>query len=212
MRKKIKKKKISRLILSISVVLLALVALYFSPWNYKKLNVPNYNQMELGIPEGCEGVSLLQGFHYKNEATDLEPVEFLDQIPRANSPYEGFAGNPFVTQKHIYSAIFDEPLTEWASNYGDVRNISDSSASKLYKEVKAGKPVVVWVTVHFKPIRNVKWKFGEAPGNNHAVLLAGYNRILNKVYVSDPVDGEYWMSKTKFEKIYHARKMAVVVE
>lgn len=177
---------------------------------YRKLAVPNYNQYALGIPEGCEGVSLLQALKAKGYATAYSPHQFLSLIPKASSPYNGFVGSPFKASNQ-YTAIFASPLAKWGNKFGNVTNLSGSSVTTLLKEVAKGNPVVVYVTVHFASPTWAKWPFGTLPNNNHAVTLAGFNQATQQVYVSDPIDGQYWLSLSKFTKIYNARKMAVVV-
>lgn len=62
------------------------------------------------------------------------------------------------------------------------------------------------------PLAWGNWSFGRVPNNNHAVTLSGYNKHNGTVYITDPIDGKYWMSASKFASIYEARKMAVVVK
>lgn len=177
---------------------------------YIKLNVVNYNQYANGLPEGCEGVSLLEALKYKHKALSYSPRGFLSTIPKASSPYRGFVGSPF-TSSNQYTAIFAAPLAQWGKRFGNVVNISGSSVNALLQEVLKGNPVVVYVTIHFAPLQWAKWPFGTVPNNNHAVTLCGYNQAASQVYVSDPIDGRYWLSLSKFSAIYNARKMAVVV-
>lgn len=100
----------------------------------------------------------------------------------------------------------------WGKQYETkVANISGASVDTLINEVRAGNPVVTWVTINFQPVRWGAWPFGVAVNNNHAVTLDGFNKASNQVHVSDPISGTYWLSRTTFEAIYNARKYAVVV-
>lgn len=182
-------------------------------YRYKKLNVVNYNQYKWGIPVGCEGVSLLEALQFKGRAKNYTPTTFLKTIPKSTnrSPYTGFVGSPFVEDNWTYTAIFNKPLAKWGARFGNVTDISGSSVNTLLNEVMKGNPVVSYVTIHFAPLDWYLWNFGYAPNNNHAVTLSGYDEKAGKVYVSDPIDGKYWMSLNTFSKIYNARKMAVVV-
>lgn len=178
---------------------------------YTKLNVGNYNQYQLGIPVGCEGVSLITALHYKGKATNYSPYAFLRTIPKASSPYKGFVGSPFNGHSNLYTAIFASPLAAWGRKYGNVINRSGATTTDLLGEVAKGNPVVAYVTIHFAPLQWANWPFGRVPNNNHAVVIAGYDRVNQRVYLSDPIDGRYWLSLSKFNAIYSARKMAVVV-
>ncbi|MBF0777240.1 glycosyhydrolase [Streptococcus cuniculi] len=182
--------------------------------NYRLLGVKNYKQYAFGAPSGCEGASLLQALQYKGKLTDWGLVQFLKTIPKSpnGNPNSGFVGSPFEEHRYVYSAIYPAPLTTWAKQYHpNVQDISGSSVDSLLDEVKAGNPVVTWVTINFQPVRRGSWPFGPAVNNNHAVTLDGFNQLTNQVHVSDPIGGSYWLSRSTFEKIYTARKYAVVV-
>lgn len=180
----------------------------------KVLNVPYYNQNAWGAPVGCEGVALLQALQTKGYAKQYNPRTFLNEIPKSvdGTPYTGFVGSPFIANPWQFTAIFDSALTKWGNRYGRVENISGSSTAQLLDQVWQGNPVVAYVTVHMTPLAWGNWSFGRVPNNNHAVTLSGYNKHNGTVYITDPIDGKYWMSASKFASIYEARKMAVVVK
>lgn len=178
---------------------------------YRVLSVPNYNQYKEGAPVGCEGVSLYQALRFKGKASGYSLRQFLNTIPKANSPYNGFVGSPFVANNNTYTAIFAGPLTKWAQRFCTAANLTGASVSQLMAEVLKGNPVVAYVTVHFAPINWGYWPFGRVPNNNHAVTIAGADLVNNRLYLSDPIDGKYWISVAKFSSIYDARKMAVVI-
>lgn len=178
---------------------------------YTKLKVPYYNQFHYGAPVGCEGVSLIMAMHYKGMATRYSVRKFLSTIPKSSTPYRGFVGSPFVSNAFQYTAIFASPLAAWGRKYGNAVNATGSSVTRLLAEVAKGNPVVVYVTVHFASPQWANWPFGRVPNNNHAVVLAGFDQNKQRIYVSDPIDGQYWLSLSKFTAIYNTRKMAVVV-
>lgn len=176
------------------------------------LNVPNYNQYKEGAPVGCEGTSLFEALQYKGYVKNYTLHSFLNTIPKASSPYSGFVGSPFISDNNTYTAIFAAPLAKWGSRFGNVSNISGASVQELANQVLAGNPVVAYVTVHFAGVRWGTWSFGRVPNNNHAVAIAGVDLTKQQFYLSDPIDGKYWISISKFASIYNVRKMAVVVK
>ncbi|QFQ92431.1 GW dipeptide domain-containing protein [Lacticaseibacillus manihotivorans] len=177
------------------------------------INVPNYNQFKAGAPVGCEGVSLYQALRAKGYAGKYSLRAFLNTIPKANTPFSGFVGSPFVANNNTYTAIFAAPLAKWGSRFGKVSNVSGRSVNQLMQLVLSGDSVVAYVTEHFAPVRWGNWSFGRVPNNNHAVTIAGADLANQKLYLSDPIDGKYWISVQKFSRIYDARnKMAVVVQ
>lgn len=181
-------------------------------YRYKKLNVPNYNQYTYQVPTGCEGTALLQALQYKGYVKKENPTTFLKKIPRTNSPYTGFGGNPFLPDVQPgFPAIFSKPLAKWGKKYGNVIDYSGKSFSTAINEVMKGNPSVIYVTVGLKPVQWGSFAFGKAVINNHAVTLAGYDEEKGKVYLSDSISGKYWASYSKVKKIYDARKWTVTV-
>ncbi|OJG24699.1 hypothetical protein RR47_GL002293 [Enterococcus columbae DSM 7374 = ATCC 51263] len=182
-------------------------------YQQRVLSVPYYNQNAWGAPVGCEGVALLQALQAKGYAKQYNPRSFLNEIPHSTdgTPYTGFVGSPFIANNWQFTAIFDQALTKWGQRYGNVSNISGSSTSQLLDQIWQGNPVVAYVTVHMTPLAWGIWQFGRVPNNNHAVTLSGFNKHNGTVFVTDPIDGQYWMPASKFASIYEARKMAVVV-
>jgi uncharacterized protein YvpB len=176
------------------------------------LNVPNYNQYKEGAPVGCEGTSLYEALRYKGYVKNYSLHNFLNTIPKASSPYSGFVGSPFIADNNTYTAIFSAPLAKWGSKFGKVYNISGASVQDIAKQVLAGNPIVAYVTVHFAGVRWGTWSFGRVPNNNHAVAVAGVDLTKKQFYLSDPIDGKYWISMSKFASIYNVRKMAIVVK
>lgn len=184
---------------------------------YKSQLVPTY------APYGCEGVSLLMALSYKGY-TSTTTKAFLDKMPKStNNPYSGFAsGNPYKTINNVFQSIFPAPLTKYGKTYHkNVANGTNYTATQLKKELDAGNPIVVFVTLDFaKPIM-AKWNLGAAGkqtlvDNMHVVTLIGYNKSTGAYYVADPnkktaSSGKYWVSKSRFEAAYNPLKFAVIV-
>ncbi|MCX2454642.1 C39 family peptidase [Lacticaseibacillus nasuensis] len=179
--------------------------------SYQIPNVPNYNQYEAGAPVGCEGVSLYQALQAKGDVDHYSLHTFLTMLPKAATPDQGFVGSPFVADAKTYTAIYAAPLANFGKQFGQVVNLPEASLATIEAEVTAGNPVVAYVTEHFAAPRFGQWSFGRVVNNNHAVTVAGFNRLTRKLYVSDPIDGQYWISASKFAAAYNVRHMAVVV-
>lgn len=175
------------------------------------LGAENIHQMAWGAVNGCEAASLLMGLHFKCRALNLSYGQFLKTMPinQAGNPYRGFGGSPFKNQPEKFEAIFVRPLLNWGRQYGRLLDLSGAAPAWLYAEVAKHNPVVTYVTVHFETPDWEPYPFGRVPVNNHAVLLDGFSD--QKVHVSDPIDGKYWLAKEKFEAIYNTRRMAVAV-
>ncbi|KRK89949.1 C39 family peptidase [Lentilactobacillus sunkii] len=175
------------------------------------LNAGNINQLAWGAINGCEAASLLEGLHYQQRALKLSYGQFLLQMPISEdaNPYHGFGGSPFKNQPGKFEAIFTRPLMWWGSQYGRLQELSGADPKWLYTSVYDHNPVLTFVTVHFEAPEWDQYPFGMVPSNNHAVLLDGVD--VDRVHVSDPIDGQYWLTKAKFEQIYNARRMAITI-
>lgn len=184
-----------------------------------KVSIPTYNQHSTGYPRGCEGVSLYMALRGKGYLKGISLKKFMNTMPKSSSnPEKGYVGDPRKSasssvNKGKRTTINPSPLAKWGAKYGDVKSLQGSKPSKLKKELKKGNPIVVWVTGAWATPRWGRWSWGKAVTNNHAVCLVGYNSKNGKYLINDCSGGrgEYWVSKSKFEKIYNARKFAVVV-
>lgn len=60
-------------------------------------------------------------------------------LSKDNNPYNVFSGNLFKWLNNIYQSIYPVPLATWCTQYGNVSNISGSSAQTLKQEIKKWK-------------------------------------------------------------------------
>lgn len=175
------------------------------------LNAENINQLWWQMPNGCEPAALLEGLHVKGYATEFDYLSFLKTMPRAAdyNPYHGFGGEPDQDVTGHFEAIFPAPLVSWAKNYAPVSDLSGLTAEEMPSLLQQKKPVVAYVTVGFETPEWGQYSFGQALSNNHAVLVDGFFGEL--LHVSDPIDGRYWLSMTRFKKAYDARQWSVKI-
>lgn len=176
------------------------------------LDAENINQYTWGMPNGCEPAALLEGLHLKGRELAKDYAAFIREMPISPNynPYEGFGGDPATNVPGHFEAIFPEPLTQWASRYANVTDISGSSIAELKTYVNQKNPVVAYVTVGFETPEWGDYSFGRALANNHAVLVDGWAGTL--IHVSDPIDGQYWLPEAKFAQAYDARHWAVLLD
>lgn len=184
-----------------------------------KVSIPTYNQHSKGYPRGCEGVSLYMALRGKGYLKGVSLKKFMSKMPKSSSnPEKGFVGNPkqgatSAANRGKRTTINPRPLAKWGAKYGTVECLQGASVTRLKKELQQGNPIVVWVTSGWAKPKWGRWSWGKAVTNNHAVCLVGYNTKTGKYLINDCSKGrgEYWVSRSKFEKIYKARKFAVVV-
>jgi uncharacterized protein YvpB len=190
---------------------------------YKILDVPYHSQLApVYAPVGCEPTALLMGLQYKGIATNVSYRQFLDAMPKhPSNPEKGFAGSPYTLDNNIRTTIYPQALTDYGNTYaaGRVVNFSGSSVDDIKKEILAGNPVVVYLTVKRQaPIYanySIEGTTQSLIKNNHAVLVTGYDSEANKLRITDPWSwsgrNEYWLDIPSFAYSYNLRNHSIVI-
>lgn len=177
------------------------------------LNVPYVSQLAAGAPMGCEGAAMMQAYRYKGKMRNRSLVSLLHEMPISpnNNPNNGFVGSPFNVTQGIYQTIFAGPFTSWANRYGLAKNITGANLSTLKDELRAGNPIVVWVTIGMNPPRYEHYFFGKVVSNLHVCTLDGFDEATQRFHIMDPYAGSYWVSRQVFESSYNFFKQAVSI-
>ncbi len=155
---------------------------------------------------GCEAVSVKMlldkfGFNLTKEGVvnefplDDTEVQFDEygKISVWGDPDKGFVGS-MVGQEDIGFSINPGPVVNYLGKYFenpvDLTNV-DSSVLERY--IRAGIPVVVWITVGFNDVNSsVSWMTPDGKEINgtfdtHAMTLVGFDQ--NNYYLNDPFTG-----------------------
>lgn len=148
------------------------------------LDVPSYNQKELGYPLGCEIVSLAMMINYTTEA---KIDDIYKKLPRAENPNEGFRGDPASSNNGW--TIFPKALVPLAGEYlNDPQDMSGCEMEDIKEKLCADKPVIVWVVGLGWPVR--------------CICLSGFDE--NGFYYNDPATGkkDVFISYSQFNEIW----------
>ena len=179
--------------------------------NSKKLYCPVVLQNP-ELPTGCEPTALtalLMYYGYAVDKTDI--VDKYMPYSKNGNPKYGFVGNPY---KKRGAGCFANSMTITANKFLKKMkdplyksyDVSGASKDDLYKIINDGNPILVWSTMYNKypDINLSKYKKGNYQFyyNEHCVVLTGYNKKKNLIYVMDPLVGNTSYSATKFFKIY----------
>ncbi|MEG0685405.1 MAG: C39 family peptidase [Coprobacillus sp.] len=178
------------------------------------LDVPYYNQLDVDAPNGCETTATYMALKYKNKI-DIDITKFIEQQPRAISPYDGFSGDPFSgsSQENEYPTIFPPALAKYSSTYTNCKDISGASIDEIKKELAKENPVIVYVTGGMNKAIGKQFYFGKVTSNIHIMLLNGYDDNTKSFSVLDPIDKDLTsVSYDKFAQAYDLMKFAVTVE
>ena len=124
--------------------------------------------------------------------------EFLQALPRADNPEDGFVGNPNDAWGYIPPhgyGVHAGPVAKTLQDYGlEAESHQNLSWDDLREEVDNGRPVIVWVIGQMWGGTPVEY---EAPDGStsvvaafeHTMILTGYNS--DTVQVVDAYSGQY---------------------
>ena len=135
-----------------------------------RLDVPSYNQTELGYPLGCEIISLAMMIHY---TTQVDIDTLVSEMPRDDDPNKGFRGDPASTSYGW--TILPQPLSALAEKHlGAAEVMTGCETEDLKAKLLADTPVMTWVNGLGWPV--------------HAICLTGYDE--QGFYYNDPASGK----------------------
>ncbi|MFC1416021.1 C39 family peptidase [Streptacidiphilus cavernicola] len=191
------------------------------------LALPHYRQQQ---SNDCEAAALRMALAYRGHrrsdrqllasiGIDLKHPDYGRSGKTSGDPYRAFVGSPDGSELHGTGyGVFYPPVAAAAkANGGKVLAAQEHySPAKLYLQLRAGHPAVVWVDYLWRAKASSHYRAYDgrsipyAGPAEHAVTLAGVTP--HGVYVADPARGYYWIAKTKFQAGYSTyRDMAVVL-
>ena len=193
-----------------------------------KLSV-SYLSQNPELPAGCEITALTTVLNYLGyDVSKLTMCDvFLEKSNTVDDFYKVYVGNP----KSNGFGCYAQPITDAAnkylktqdSNYKAV-NLSGEKFEKLLAKVQNGTPVIIWSTMYSKktqtllePYVSNEWKVGgqtiKCLGNEHCMVLIGYDIDRNVAIMSDPLRGivEYDL-KTVKERYISMHSQCVVLQ
>ena len=180
------------------------------PSDVVRLNVKNILQRP-ELPMGCEVTSLTIALNYHgyNVAKGYLSDNYLPKgSSSSTSPDEGFLGNPRSWSSwYCYSAPIVTCANSYLESVGSDQRATDLTGTKfdnLLYLLDDGKPVVIWGTISMgSPRTNGRWYVGGRSYpryiNLHCMVLTGYDKKKDLVYVADPLVGNvsYRLSTTR---------------
>ena len=177
------------------------------------------------LPNGCEVTSLamvLRYYGFEVSKTELADEYLVKGRIGSVSPNEAFLGDPRNGNTlYCYSPVIVNCAESYFESIGEtgyiVEKPEDPEVEDLFAEVAEGRPVMVWVTMSMgNPIYGDGWTidgtYYEKNRNLHCMVLTGYDKTQDLVYMADPMEGEttYRLStfSRRFEQI---GRQAVVI-
>ncbi len=168
------------------------------------------------LPSGCEVTSLTMLLNYIGFEADKLTIadDYLPKGEYRKSDYNKvFVGNPrSILAYGCTAGVIEETAEKYlrehdTENKWEVKNITGCSVETLYSAIDSGCPVVVWASIDMEEIVPdfVTWTDEETGskiswyGGEHCLLLTGYDREEQLVYVNDPLHGSVSYDMRIFE-------------
>ena len=131
-------------------------------------------------------------------------------------PNKGYVGNPYNGTGYTINPV---KLQELAKVYRpNSADLTGSSTSVIEQEVRAGNPVLVWYTIGYGDVTDLK-HYKRQNGMNywwpqplHCIVVTGVSST--SFYINDPLNGNknYMIAKSSFDQVYtEMGKRALVI-
>jgi uncharacterized protein YvpB len=131
--------------------------------------------------------------------TTAPQVDASGHVVRWGDPYAKFVGNVngLETNNTGYGVYYPPIAAAGAAAGAKTSGNEGWDPEQLYRAVEANKPVVVWVTLDFRPMTASTWTTWSggtvrvAIPYEHAMTLVGVNRSDGTVQLADPLVGQF---------------------
>lgn len=176
------------------------------------------------FPTGCEVTSMTMVLNY--EGFDVTIGELADKylkkgIPASASYREIFWGDPRSSEAFgCFAPVLVNAANKYLKDQKSDKRAIDLTGTKfedLYEELRYGYPVIVWGSMYIDQdiIEIGSWEIdGEEvtwPGNEHCMVLTGFNLEDDTVRVCDPLRGIMIYDRSSFEYHYNEMECQAIV-
>ncbi len=196
------------------------------------LDVPVVRQAP-ALPNGCEVTALTELLRYNGFSISHTALS-RDYLPRQHfrwsggrmygpDPYDYFVGNPEDdTGWYCLEGAIITCANRYLSDQGSslrAEKVSGADLEQIESYLKAGYPVMVWMTPGLKPFgySSVRWTLPDGSTykpyiGTHALVVTGIDIAGGKISFSDPARGKHTLTIDFFLPIYEAMgKRAVII-
>lgn len=179
------------------------------------------------LPTGCEVTSLAMALNYYglNIPKTILADFFLPKAEYRTADYRKyFIGNPREIKAYgcyadVIAACAEKYLDTVKTRSFDINNITGCDPDQLYSYLDMNYPVIVWATGNLSATKvGPSWIDRETGktitwvGNEHCMLLTGYNKKAGIVWVNDPMKGAAAYDMKLFEQRFEEmEKQAIII-
>lgn len=194
---------------------------------YRKNRISDYVELYQNpeLPTGCEATALTSVLNYYGYNVSHKTIAY-DYMERGEigvtNPWNAFVGDPSDPDAEgCFAPVVVKTANSYLLSIGSPKRAFDYSnvpMSDLYDKIDEGKPVIIWATINMLNtfIENTWVIDGEVinfPGQEHCMVLTGYDYETNRVYVMDPLNGNVSYDMNIFtDRHSQLYDMAVVIE
>lgn len=188
-----------------------------------RINLMNILQEEIGMPNGCEAVSLAIALSYYGY--EIDPVELFEKYMKSGeygeaNPFYAYVGDPRDdTGYGCYAPCAVRCVNAYLEEIGSelrAYDVSGSTIEEICEYLWDGIPVVIWGTLDMKtsPV-TARWNFGGNIINwyakSHCVVARGVNK--DNMFICDPMGGRGTYPMEDVEMAYNQiYSQAVVIK
>lgn len=176
------------------------------------------------LPRGSEITSAAMVLNYYGIKCDkMDLLKYLPMSSAKVSPYDYFCGNPKETQDSYgcYCTVIVKSVNNYLADKNisgyEVIDIQGKSIDRLYAEIEAGYPVIMWSMVDMQDVSDVvQWSITSGGTVSwimlyNCVVLVGYDKDKKTLIVNDPISGVIEYPKSKVNAAYRLQYAQAVV-
>lgn len=176
------------------------------------------------FPTGCEVTSLTMVLNYEGFDVTIGELadDYLKKVEPASASYrEAFWGDPRSPESFgCFAPVIIDAANRYLEDQKSDKRVIDLTGTELedlYEELRYGYPVIVWGSMYIdREIVNIgSWEIdGEMvtwPGNEHCMVLTGFDLENDTVRVCDPLRGIMVYDREAFEHHYIEMECQAIV-
>ena len=183
---------------------------------------------EPAYPTGCESVSTVMALQYLG--FDISCDDFIEKYLDTTRDWSlfniyqepdilfnhYFFGNPASSSGWLcFPPVIKEAVEEYFMEIScqdwECIDMTGSEFDDLLEEINQGYPCVIWVSNGYVKLQRHEYDWGHYYTPSHTVLLKGYSKEEDSVFIADPLDGNLTIEQSIVEELYNTYEKKCIV-